>query len=47
MILFCGRTSAKVNDNAIFFQPEWVSREMTPFIVDYVIGNQNGVSLHT
>jgi hypothetical protein len=41
MILFCGRTSTKVNDNAILFlQPEWSKQEeMTPFIVDYVMSN--------
>jgi hypothetical protein len=41
MILFCGRTSAKVNDNAILFlQPEWSKQEeMTPF-VDYVMSNK-------
>jgi hypothetical protein len=46
MILFCGRTS-KVNDNAILFlQPEWSKQEeMTPFIVDYVMSNQNGECL--
>jgi organic radical activating enzyme len=45
-----GRTSAKVNDNAILFlQPEWSKQEeMTPFIVDYVMSNPKWrVSLQT
>jgi hypothetical protein len=45
MILFCGRTSTKVNDNAILFlQPEWSKQEMTPFIVDYVMVTNGSVS---